>query len=62
MGDQFWSQVSIVLIAIVGVATLAVVLSKNSNTSNVIQAAGKGLSQALGAALSPVAGNSALNF
>ena len=55
-------QVTVVLLAIVGVAVLAVILSKNSNTTNVISAAGSGFSHALAAALSPVAGNSALNF
>lgn len=47
-------QISVVLLAIVGVAVLAVIVSKNSNTSGVIQAVGQGFSQALGAAISPV--------
>jgi hypothetical protein len=55
-------QVTVVLLAIVGVATLAVILSKNSNTTNVISAAGSGFSQALAAALAPVANNNGLNF
>jgi hypothetical protein len=55
-------QIVVVLLAIVGVAVVAVILSKNANTSNVIAAAGSGFSQALGAALSPVAGNSGLMY
>lgn len=55
-------QITVVALAIVGVATLAVLLSRNANTANVISAAGGGFSQALAAALSPVAANSALNF
>ena len=49
-------QITVVLIAIVGVATLAVILSNNSNTTNVLAAAGQGFSKALAAALSPVTG------
>jgi len=55
-------QVTVVVLAIVGVATLAVVLSKNANTTGVIAAAGSGFSQSLAAALSPVAGNHGLNY
>ncbi len=40
--------------AIVGVALLAVLVSKRSNTSGVIQAAGSAFSNALGVAVSPV--------
>lgn len=51
-------QLSVIAIAIVGVAILAVILSKQSNTSSVVAAASQGFSQALGAALSPVTGQS----
>jgi len=44
--------------AIVGVAILAVLVSKNSNTSNVITSAGSAFSQALGTATGPVTGGS----
>ncbi len=50
-------QVTVIAIAIVGVAVLAVILSKNSNTTGVLSAAGAGFSQALAAALSPVTGS-----
>ena len=58
MGDK----ITVVIMAIIGLAVLAVILSKNANTSNVISAAGGGFSQLLAAAISPVAGNSALNY
>jgi hypothetical protein len=45
-----------VLIAIVGVAILAVLVSSRSNTVGVIQAAGSAFSNALGVAASPVTG------
>lgn len=49
-------QIVVILLAIVGVAVLAVVVSKNSNTANVIQATAQGFSQSLAAALSPITG------
>lgn len=55
-------QITVVIMAIVGVAVLSVILSKQANTSNVIGAAGSGFSQLLSAAISPVAGNSGLNY
>lgn len=53
-------HVVVILLAIVGVAVLAVVVSKNSNTANVIQATAAGFSQSLAAALSPITGNSGI--
>ena len=41
---------------IVGVAALSVIVSKNSNTTAVIQAGASGFSNALGTAMSPVTG------
>lgn len=43
--------------AIVGVAIISVLVSKKSNTANVIQAAASGFSNALGVSISPVTGN-----
>lgn len=54
-------QISIVVIAIIGVATLAVILSKNSNTTSVIGAAAQGFSQSLAAALSPITGGGGIS-
>lgn len=47
--------------AIIGVAILAVLVSKKSNTAGVIQSAASGFSNALGTAVSPVTGAS-INF
>ena len=47
-----------IAIAIVGVALLAVLVSRNANTTGVISASGSAFSQALEAATAPVTGNS----
>jgi hypothetical protein len=47
-----------IAVAIVGVATLAVLFSKKANTAGVIQAAGSAFSGALNAATSPITGGS----
>lgn len=60
--SKLGEQITVVLLAIVGVATLAVILSRQANTSGVIQAAGNAFTSGLSAAISPVAGNSALNY
>ena len=44
--------------AICGVALLALLVSKNSNTASIIQAGGSALGNALGVAVSPVTGSS----
>ena len=44
-----------VFMAIIGVAVIAVLVSNNSNTSNVISGAGSSFSNVLSTALSPVA-------
>ena len=56
MSDQLINSVVTVLTAIVGVAILAVLVSRNANTSGVISSAGNAFSQALGVAVSPVSG------
>lgn len=53
---DFWGTLSAIGLAIVGVAILALVVSKNSNTAGVITATGNAYSGALGVALSPVTG------
>jgi PRD1 phage membrane DNA delivery len=57
MADSgFVETLGAVGLAIVGVATLAVIVSRNSNTTGVIGAAGSAFSQSLGTALSPITG------
>lgn len=58
MGEQFFTSVTTVALAITGVAILAVLVSRNSQTPQVIQAAGSAYSNALGVAISPVTGRS----
>lgn len=48
-------------LAIVGVAFLAVLVSRNANTANVLTATGNAFSGALAAAEGPVLGNSAFH-
>jgi len=59
MGD-FGQGIITVLIAIVGVATLAVIFSKNSQTPAVAQAFFGGISSDIGAAVSPITGGGGL--
>lgn len=54
--DNLTNSVVTILTAIVGVAILAVIVSKNSNTSGVISAGGSAFAAALGAATAPVTG------
>ncbi len=55
-GSNFMGQLVVVLTGIIGVAMLAVLVSKNSNTSGVINSGGNALSNFLGVAVSPVTG------
>lgn len=50
-------QAAAVLLAVVGVALAAVLVSRNSNTAGVLKASGSAFSSILGAAVSPVAGS-----
>jgi uncharacterized membrane protein YbjE (DUF340 family) len=56
MGESIVTSVVTVLTAIIGVAIIAVLVSKNANTAGVLSAGGGAFSGALGTALSPVTG------
>lgn len=58
MGDNLITSIFTVLTAIVGVAIIATLVSKNANTAGVLTAGGSAFSGALGTALSPVTGQS----
>lgn len=58
MKNELLTSLVTVATAIVGVAILAVLVSKNAQTGSVITAAGTAFSSALNAATSPVTGNS----
>lgn len=54
--NDFWNGLFSILAAIVGVAFLATLVSRNANTSGVIASAGTAFSGALAAAEGPVSG------
>jgi len=56
MGDAM-EKITTIAVAIVGVATLAVLVSKRADTGNVIKSAGQAFSSALSVAVSPVTGS-----
>lgn len=56
--NQLLGGVVTILMAIIGVAILAVLVSKNSNTTAVLQAGSQAFSGSLGTALSPITGSS----
>ena len=57
MSEAFLSSIVTVLLAIVGVAIIAVLVSKNANTAGVLSAGGSAFSGSLGVALSPITGS-----
>lgn len=54
--NSLWSGVITIAVAIVGVAIVATLVSKNAQTPQVLQAAGNAFSNALNAATRPVSG------
>lgn len=54
---EFWNSVVTIAIAIIGIAGLAVIVSKQANTAGVLTAGGTAASGFLQTALSPVTGN-----
>lgn len=54
--NEILGGVITIAVAIIGVATLSVIVSKQSNTANVIGAASQGFSGALATAISPITG------
>lgn len=57
MGNGLVEGIVSIFVAIVGVAIVAVIVSKKSNTAGVLQAWGSAFSNALGVAVSPVTGS-----
>lgn len=53
---HFGDQIVAILTAIIGVAIVAVIVSKQANTTNVIKAAADAFSGAIGTAVSPITG------
>lgn len=57
MNNNFVGSLVVVLTGIIGVATLAVIFSKNANTAGVTTAGGNALNQLLSTAVSPITGS-----
>ncbi len=55
--SEFMKEISTIALAIVGIAILAVLVSRNAQTPSVIQSAASGFSQSILAAESPVTGS-----
>lgn len=54
--SEWTNTIIAVVVAIIGLATLSVILSKQSNATQVISTAGQALSSVIGAAVAPVSG------
>lgn len=54
--DGFMREVGGIALAIVGLAIIAVIVSRNAQTPEVIGSAGRAFSGAIGAAVAPVSG------
>lgn len=52
--SQSLGVLAAIIAGVIGLAIIAVILSKNSNTQNVIQAGGSGLASIINAAVSPI--------
>jgi len=61
MSDNFATGITSVMLAILGVATIAVIFSTKGTTANVITAGGNALAQNITAAVSPVTGTASTN-
>lgn len=55
-GHEIISSVTTIIVAIIGLATLAVILGRGAQTSNVLDALGRFLSSSIKAATGPVSG------
>ena len=58
--NRIGEEVATILTAVIGVAILAVILSKRSNTTGVIDSGAKGFSSILSTALSPITGGAGI--
>lgn len=56
--NSFLEGIATIALAIVGLAVVAVIVSKRSNAAGIIQASASGLANNIGVAISPVTGSS----
>lgn len=61
MDDKLQNSIIGVLLAVLGVGTIGVIVSKNANTPNVIAQTGQSFAQAIACAVSPITGGSCSN-
>lgn len=61
MSDNIVAGTVALLTAIIGVAIVAALISKNSQTAQVLQSGGQAFSGIISAALSPITGGSGIN-
>jgi len=62
MGDRIISGIIEVMVLVVTIAIIAVLVSQQAQTSNVITSASKGFGSIITAAVAPVTGGSGLNL
>ena len=60
--SEFMKEITTIALAIVGIAILAVLVSRNAQTPAVIQSATSGFSQSILAAEAPVTGGSGMGY
>lgn len=60
--NQLTESIVTIFVGLTGVAILAVLVSKNSNTTGVIGSLFGGYAQAVGAAVSPVTGGGGMGY
>ena len=60
--NQIGPGIVTVISGIIGLAIIAVIMSKNAQTPSVISTSGSALAQVIGAAVSPVTGSSSNTF
>lgn len=56
---EFWNSIVTILLAVIGIAALAIIVSKQANTTGVLSTGASAFSQILGTAESPVTGANA---
>jgi hypothetical protein len=56
MSEQLFTTVTSIALAVIGLALVAVIVSKNANTGGVLTSAGSALAKDIGAAVAPVTG------
>lgn len=61
MGDKLIDAIVSILVAVIGIAIVAVLVAKSANTAGVISSAGTAFTGILSAATKPVSGSSGLS-